>query len=872
VRDPGNLSDTTTLLVRVNPVADPPQFLTIPGQAMIEDNIKQLDLIDYVQDVDTPVGNLVFSVVQNAPLQLAISGSVLTITPPADWSGERTIIVFVTDNSALSDTTQFLLTVVTSADAPVFSAIAPVSISEDHSKQINLSTYVTDGDSPTDKLTFRAAPALNLQITIQGNLMNIIPQANWFGNRDVTVYVTDDTDLSDTVKVAVNVKSVNDLPVMQPLAQVSLQQEESTTIGLGSYVSDLDHNSQQLTWQFSNYFHIEIEYNKTAQSLKIISPADWEGFEYVRATVTDDSGGADTDTMLVHVIGVAQAPELSAFPQIQFNEDGSTSLNINNLVLDPDTPDQNLFWSVHGNTSVSASFNTMEGTADFSSKANWNGTEEFWLIVTDPTELKDSVQVSVAVTAVNDPPQFAGMPGVDLSGQSSQSVNLAAYTTDVDHADNLLQWSYSGNNKVQVSLDASGMITFSAAASWKGLENIRVFVHDPADALDSSSIMVYSQDLTKAPQISAISPVTINEDDQKTIELAALVADPDNTDDQLVWQVADTQNVNAVFDAFGQSLLLQPDADWFGQEKITLQVTDPDGNFDYATLEITVLPINDAPKILPIGTLTLYGSTVYVLNLKDYIIEPDGLSDISSLELIAGDSGFIGYALDKVNFLLIFFTPVGFTGVQTYWLRITDKGFKTAQAIFSVQVYRDNLTSKIRINSFGASTTVIFEWNTYNLSKSSIEYGTSAAYSDHTLEETGFESSHQHILDGLQENQTYHFRIVSSDINGRLSYTQDSTFTTGKASAEVNVFPIPYRASDEENLGGVHFTNMPEGAELIIFSLLGEPVFKKNNLGSIYRWSAVNNAGRGVASGIYLYVVKDAQHKKVSGGKLIVVR
>jgi len=872
VSDPGNLSDTTSFLVKVNPVADAPVFLSIPEQVMIEDHSKQVDLADFVQDVDTPATGWVFSVLQSAPLQLTLSGSILSVTPPFDWTGERTVIVIVKDNSGLSDTTQFSVRVVSSADSPVFSSIGPVEITEDESGHIDLYDYVTDSDTQPADLEFSVAPVQNLQLNIQGSILSVTPASNWFGNRSLTVYVTDETDLSDTVQVSVRINSVNDPPKIQPLPDINLDDQESATIFLNPYVEDVDHTSQEITWNFNNYFHIQLNYQQLDQSLRITSPGDWEGFEYVRATVTDDSGDTDTDTLLVRVTKPARAPEISSFPLIEFNEDDSSVVFVNDLVTDEDTPDQNLYWFARDNASVLIKFNTLEGTATFSAEPNWNGTEKVWILVTDPTELKDSIQVDIKVLAVNDSPWLSDLPQVDLSGLASQSLNLADYTTDVDHAKNQLQWSFSGNSSVLVTINTSGLASFSAPLSWKGSETISIYVNDPADAKDTSSVLVYSQDLTKAPQISAVSPVSINEDEQTTIDLKTLVIDPDDSDDQLFWQVTDTQNIAATYNTTEQTLVLKPRADWSGQEKFTLYVTDPDGNFDYATMDVTVLPINDPPKIRPIDTIEMFGSTIFVLDLRDYIIEPDGLDDLSSIELITGSSGYIGHLLDRVNYLLTFFTPAGFTGGETFWLKVTDKHAISAQAFFTVHVFRDNLTSRIKINAFGGSANIVFEWKTFNETKDYIEFGLDAAYDRFSKLEDDFSNEHQQILENLEENQTYHFRIVSAGMDGRLSFTQDSTFTTGSASTEINVFPIPYQSNDEDNLGGIHFTNLPEKGKLTIFNLLGEPVYKMDELSVIFKWTAVNNAGHKVSSGIYLYVVLDSHNKKLGSGKLIIVR
>lgn len=872
VTDETGLSDTTTIKVTVNSVADRPQFLTILQQKIDEDGNKQINLADYVQDVDSPKSTLIFSSIDSPPLQLSLVNALLTITPPANWYGDRAVTIFVTDETGLKDTTQFLVKVVASADAPLFSAFPSQEFPEDHSKQINLAQYVVDNDSPFDSLTFKAAATPPLQITINLASMTVTPPANWFGSRTIALYVTDETNLSDTVQIPVKVKSVNDAPIIINLPAVTIPQDSSAQITLTPYATDVDHAAQSLTWQFSNYFHILLEYQKTTQTLKIISPANWQGFEYVRATVRDDSNATDADTLIVRVTAVAKSPQIQSFPDVHFDEDDSKTVALNNLVSDDDTPDQNLFWSARANVAVHVDIDPILNIATFSAEQDWFGMEKIWMIVTDPTQLKDSILVNVFVASVNDAPQFGRLPNLNLSVEKSRNLNLASFTDDVDNSAGELIWTYAGNQNAQVSITAGGAANFSINSLWNGQESITLYVQDPYAGRDTSSILVYSQDLTKTPTIVGINKLQMDEDGQETIDLSQHVVDPDHTASQMVWQVADTQHIRVEIDPLTQIMTLTPQPDWFGTEKVSLQVKDPDNNFDYDTLEVQVNPVNDPPQLLPVANIILYGSTIHLLNLLDYIVEPDGLNDLFSIELIGNNTGFIGSQLDVSNYRIIFFTPEGYTGSNTYLLRVTDHSNLKAEIIFSVQVYSDNLTSKINVHHFGALNNVQLKWQTLNKSKDYIEYGLTTAYGNQTLSDLDFMYDHESLIEELEENQSYHFRIVSQDISGKFNYTQDSTFNTGSASASINVFPIPYRAAEHEVGGGIYFTNLPEEVELIIFNLLGEPVFKKGELGRIFRWSATNNAGHPISSGLYLYVVEKKSGQKITSGKLIIVR
>jgi hypothetical protein len=71
----------------------------------------------------------------------------------------------------------------------------------------------------------------------------------------------------------------------------------------------------------------------------------------------------------------------------------------------------------------------------------------------------------------------------------------------------------------------------------------------------------------------------------------------------------------------------------------------------------------------------------------------------------------------------------------------------------------------------------------------------------------------------------------------------------------------------------VTFSNLTPGAKVQIFTVSGDPVFKKDvEAGaSTLRWTAVNDDGQALSSGIYFYLITDAAGNK-KDGKIAVIR
>ena len=94
--------------------------------------------------------------------------------------------------------------------------------------------------------------------------------------------------------------------------------------------------------------------------------------------------------------------------------------------------------------------------------------------------------------------------------------------------------------------------------------------------------------------------------------------------------------------------------------------------------------------------------------------------------------------------------------------------------------------------------------------------------------------------------------------------------------SELVVYPVPYRPGSGtryDNPQGIVFAHIPDYLEIKIFNIAGELVFNEtvNPTGGRYIWKATNNQGEKVASGIYLYILRDSSGNKKTG-KLAIIK
>jgi hypothetical protein len=116
---------------------------------------------------------------------------------------------------------------------------------------------------------------------------------------------------------------------------------------------------------------------------------------------------------------------------------------------------------------------------------------------------------------------------------------------------------------------------------------------------------------------------------------------------------------------------------------------------------------------------------------------------------------------------------------------------------------------------------------------------------------------------------TITFRVeTSAQFASDIPTAQDMPITAAPSEGKVRVYPNPWQ-SDRHEGKPIIFAGADEGSELSIYTLSGHHVMRAV-VGSEYRWIPVDENGRRLASGLYLYVLKSPD-SSVIRGKLAVI-
>ena len=198
-------SDSTSFVVTVIAVNDPPTISAINDITIIEDNTGSI--IINAEDIDGD--DLEYEITSGEPyFDFVIEADTITISPHLNWFGETSLTVSASDGQESVDT-GLSITVTPVNDTPTIEDIDDVTIYEDGGIDIVLSSEDVDGDDLTYSFHL---DNYDVSLGIEDDTLSITATPDFNGDVAITMFVSD-TEFSDSTSFVVTVNAVNDPPM-----------------------------------------------------------------------------------------------------------------------------------------------------------------------------------------------------------------------------------------------------------------------------------------------------------------------------------------------------------------------------------------------------------------------------------------------------------------------------------------------------------------------------------------------------------------------------------------------------------------------------------------------------------------------------------
>ncbi|WP_415920388.1 Ig-like domain-containing protein [Tateyamaria sp. SN6-1] len=668
IEDGNGGTDVAEVTVTVNNVNDDPIAVDDIAETD-EDTPVTIDVLDNDEDADGDDLTILDASVPADQGTVEIVDNELVFTPAENFNGPATITYTVDDGNGGTDEGQALVNVGAVNDGPT--AIDD-SETTDEDTPVTIDVVANDEDPDGDDLIITAAsvPADQGTVDIVDNKLVFTPAENFNGDVTIDYSITDGNGGTDSAQVDVTVVPVNDDPVAVDDIETT---DEDVAVVVDLLGNDSDVDGDDLTIASLSVDPSEGTVVDNGDGTVTFTPApNFNGPATITYTVSDGNGGTDEGEAVVSVGAVNDSP-IAEDDTATTDEDTPVTISVLDNDEDPDGDPLSVV-----SATVPADQGTVEIVDDelvFTPAPDFNGEATITYTITDGNGLNDTADVVVTVNPVDDAPVTED----DLAETDEDTpVTIDPLANDEDPDGQPLEIAgtpVAENGTVTVNPD--GTIEYTPDPDFNGTDTITYVATDPDGNETPGTITVTVNPVDDAP----VAEDDIAETDEDTpVDIAVLDNDADPDGQDLTVTEATSPNGTVDINPDG-TITFTPDENFNGPTTISYTVQDPDGNEDTATVDVNVVPVNDAPEAVDDSDTTPFNTPVTVAVLgNDFDVDGDDIEVLTA----TSDDGTVDVNADGT----ITFTPNdGFEGVAVVDYTIQDEEglTDTAQVLITVE-------------------------------------------------------------------------------------------------------------------------------------------------------------------------------------------
>ncbi|CAM2947027.1 cadherin domain-containing protein [Vibrio rarus] len=526
------------------------------------------------------------------------------------------------------------------------------------------------------------------------------------GDYSLTVKVIDGNGGQDSSTVNIALTNVNDAPEFisgedlegdAPNSDVynfnaPEGSEQGDTVGI---VSAFDADDDTLTYSFDDgtttqgYFDInpdtgEITLNQDIDDAQL-------GDYSLTVKVIDGNGGVDSATVNIALTNVNDAPEFISGEDLEGDAPNSDVYNFNapegseqgdtvGIVRAFDADDDTLTYSFDDGTTTQGYFDINPDTGEITLNQDIDdaqlGDYSLTVKVIDGNGGQDSATVNIALTNVNDAPEF--ISGEDLEGdapnsdvynfnapEGSEQGDTVGIVSAFDADDDTLTYSFDDGTTTQGYFDINpdtGEITLNQDIddAQLGDYSLAVKVIDGNGGVDSATVNIALTNVNDAPEFISGEDLEGDAPNNDVYNFNApegsvqgssvgIVSAFDADDDTLTYSFDDGTTTQGYFDINPDTgeITLNQDIDdaQLGDYSLTVKVIDGNGGQDSATVNIALTNVNDAPEFISGEDLEgdAPNSDVYNFNAPEGSEQGDTVGIVSAFD---ADDDTLTYSFD----------------------------------------------------------------------------------------------------------------------------------------------------------------------------------------------------------------------------------
>ena len=671
VCDPQMLCSIDTVFINITPLNDFPiaaddenfgyEDFTLSGSVALNDLDMDGDVLTYTVTVNPVSGTFVMN-----------SNGSYVHTPFANFSGFEVITYQVCDPFNACSTSSLSIEIIEINDDPIIVSDVFTG-NEDQMLSGDIRLNDTEPDNEFIHYYTVSEPQHGVLTFELGGQFTYTPNANWFGTEVISLYGCDPCAVCLPATLTINILSVNDLPVANPLS-IAVDEDESMGGNLTAQVTDIDDTTFSFTVTSpASHGTFALQSNG---SFTFAPVTNYFGTDQITYTTCDDENDCTISTVTITINSVNDAP-------VAVNDAATTSEDtvLNATVAnDYDVDDNQIFYSLisspmQGTISMSAN-----GSYTYTPAPNFNGMDMITYSVCDDENACDAGVLTIEVQPVNDEPTAVNDYNVTYVN-SALGGNVANNDYDGD-GDALTYSIITTALNGTFNMSSSGSYTYTPSLDYVGTDFIVYAGCDPSNLCAQATLQltIYA---TNTPPIATNSNLTTQEDIAITGSLAANVVDEEGGD--FIYNIALAPTFGVLLLNENGTYTYTPVANYYGSDSFVFQVCDTGPLCTTATVNIIIHSENDAPTVLG-ETVTINEDSSTDGNLEANASDPEG--DAMTFSILNGPS--------TGNFVLntngsYTFTPVAnFNGTVSIQFNVCDTYNACATATLTISVVAIN--------------------------------------------------------------------------------------------------------------------------------------------------------------------------------------
>jgi len=451
----------------------------------------------------------------------------------------------------------------------------------------------------------------------------------------------------------------NHKPVSMP-ESLSLLEDSSLDIELNATDEDNDSITYEITSPPSHGL-----LSGTAPSITYTPDTDYSGTDSFKFTASDDTDESDEAIIDISVMPVNDDP-VPADDNVTTDEDKATIIDVLGNDKDADRDDKLHIASAtapkHGTAIIK------DNKILYTPAQDYHGDDNFTYISSDGNGGDVGANVTITVVSVNDMPVAKSQ---SLTEQEDNTLDIKLQATDADN--DLLTYKIAKQPTHGTLSGSAPDIIYTPSQDYNGDDSFKFTAYDGKIDSNEATINIALSPVNDDP-VPADDNATTDEDTATTIDVLVNDIEVDKGDVLRISIV--TTPTHGVATIQDNKIHYSPHSNYHGNDSIIYEVTDGNGAYLQADVNITVISINDAPvaKTTSDVTIPLGDSTVLSAALStdvdddalEYEWRLDG--DVASTDMYFI---YVGRELGSFEFTLKVTDPDGLSSEATTTVIVT---------------------------------------------------------------------------------------------------------------------------------------------------------------------------------------------------------